>query len=189
MENKEKKDEQIKDELRDDLNTEQDSTEGGNANNEKEDSVEENEEGAISEEDNRIQDLNNKLLRLQADFINYKNRVERDKKNIYAYAAEEIISQILPVLDNFERALGSMEKDNSYYQGVKMIYDQLIDVLKNNGLKEIECEGEQFDPNLHHAVFMEEAEGKEEGTVLEVLQKGYVLNDKVIRPSMVKVAK
>lgn len=136
----------------------------------------------------QIEDLNNKLMRLQADFINYKNRVEREKKNIYSYALEDIFSQLLPVLDNFERALNSMEKDNSYYEGVKMIYDQMLDVLKKNGLKEIDCLDKPFDPNFHHAVITEDSD-KEEGTILEVFQKGYMLNDKVIRPSMVKVAK
>ncbi|MFS8540823.1 MAG: nucleotide exchange factor GrpE [Tissierellales bacterium] len=136
----------------------------------------------------QIEDLNNKLMRLQADFINYKNRVEREKKNIYSYALEDIFSQLLPVLDNFERALNSMEKDNSYYEGVKMIYDQMLDVLKKNGLKEIDCLDKPFDPNFHHAVISEDSD-KEEGTILEVFQKGYMLNDKVIRPSMVKVAK
>ncbi len=136
----------------------------------------------------QIEDLNNKLMRLQADFINYKNRVEREKKNVYSYALEDIFSQLLPVLDNFERALNSMEKDNSYYEGVKMIYDQMLDVLKKNGLKEIDCLDKPFDPNFHHAVISEDSD-KEEGTILEVFQKGYMLNDKVIRPSMVKVAK
>jgi molecular chaperone GrpE len=136
----------------------------------------------------QIEDLNNKLMRLQADFINYKNRVEREKKNIYSYALEDIFSQLLPILDNFERALNSMEKNNSYYEGIKMIYNQMLDVLKKNGLKEIDCLDKPFDPNFHHAVITEDSD-KEEGTILEVFQKGYMLNDKVIRPSMVKVAK
>jgi len=142
----------------------------------------------IQKKDQEIADLNNKLMRLQADFINYKNRVEKDKKNIYSYALEDIITQLLPVLDNFERALSNMDEDNSYYQGVKMIYNQMLDVLNKNGLKEIDCEDKYFDPNFHHAVISEESD-KDEGMILEVLQKGYMLNDKVIRPTMVKVAK
>lgn len=137
----------------------------------------------------KFEDLNNKFIRLQADFINYRNRVEREKKSLYASATEDIVLQLLPVVDNFERALNNIEKDNAYYEGIKMIYSQMINVLTNNGLKEIECLGETFDPNFHHAVFMEECEGKDEGTIIEVLQKGYMLNEKVIRPSMVKVAK
>jgi molecular chaperone GrpE len=154
-----------------------------------EDEVKDEEPDKESDKVNQqIEDLNNKLMRLQADFINYKNRVEREKKNVYSYALEDIFSQLLPVLDNFERALNSMEKDNSYYEGVKMIYDQMLDVLKKNGLKEIDCLDKPFDPNFHHAVISEDSD-KEEGTILEVFQKGYMLNDKVIRPSMVKVAK
>lgn len=137
----------------------------------------------------QIEELNNKLLRLQADFINYKNRVEKEKESLYTSATEDIILQLLPILDNFERALDNMEKDNANYEGINMIYKQFIDVLTKNGLKEIECKGKTFDPKFHHAVFMEETEGEDELTILEVLQKGYMLKDKVIRPSMVKVAK
>src|SRR5699024_5435885 len=114
----------------------------------------------VEEHTDELEDLNNKLLRMQADFKNYKNRVEKEKKNIYAFAGEEIINQVLPILDNFERALDSMDEDNSYYEGIKMIYDQLIEVLTNNGMEEIECIDEQFDPDFHHAVFTEEIEGK-----------------------------
>lgn len=147
------------------------------------------EDNQQNDNEEQLKDLNNRLLRLQADFINYKSRVEREKKSLYSSATEDIINQLLPVVDNFERALENMANENSYYEGVKMIYDQMIDVLTKNGLKEIKCEGEYFDPNFHHAVFMEESEDKDEGTILEVLQKGYMLNEKIIRPSMVKVAK
>ena len=143
----------------------------------------------LKEKDEKIEELGNRFLRLQADFMNYKNRIEKDKESTIAYATEDIMNQLLPILDNFERALDSVEEEDGFYQGVKMIYEQIIKVLTDNGLKEIQCVGECFDPNLHHAVFMEESEDSEEGTVLEVFQKGYTLNDKVIRPSMVKVAK
>ncbi|MBZ2175743.1 nucleotide exchange factor GrpE [Schnuerera sp. xch1] len=143
----------------------------------------------LEKKDNEIEELNDRFLRLQADFMNYKNRVEKDKENVYTHATEDIMNQLLPILDNFERALDNMDNEDSFYKGVKMIYDQILDVLKKNGLKEIQCEGEPFDPNFHHAVFAEECEDREEGTILEILQKGYMLNDKVIRPSMVKVVK
>lgn len=143
----------------------------------------------LAERDKEIAELTDRLLRLQADFMNYKNRIEKEKESIFSYATEDLINRILPILDNFERALENAEADNGFHKGVKMIYDQLIEMLNDSGLKEIECIGEGFDPNFHHAVFMEEAEDIEEGTVLEVLQKGYMLKDKVIRPSMVKVAK
>lgn len=140
-------------------------------------------------EENEIEELTNRLLRLQADFMNYKNRVDKDKENLYTYATEDIVTQLLPVLDNFERALDNIDEKDKVYEGVKMIYDQILDVLSKNGLKEIQSVGESFDPNFHHAVFTEEVEDKEEDIILEVLQKGYMLKDKVIRPSMVKVAK
>jgi molecular chaperone GrpE len=152
-------------------------------------STEENLEDQLKEKDTEIEELTNRFLRLQADFMNYKNRVVKDKENTLIYATEDLLNQLLPILDNFERALDSVEEEDGFYQGVKMIYEQFVKVLNDNGLKEIQCVGECFDPNLHHAVLMEEAEDTEEGTILEVFQKGYILNDKVIRPSMVKVAK
>lgn len=157
--------------------------------NEEEPIKEEQLEDQLKKKNEEIEDLTNRLLRLQADFMNYKNRVEKDKETIFSYATEDLINQLLPILDNFERALDSIEKEDGFYEGVKMIYEQIIKVLTDNGLKEIECIGKCFDPNLHHAVFMEESKDSEEGIILEVLQKGYMLKDKVIRPSMVKVAK
>lgn len=137
-----------------------------------------------------IEEINERYLRLQADFVNYKKRIEKEKESIYSYASEEIINSLLPIVDNFERALSSStNKEDSFYKGMDMIYKQLLEVLENNGLEEIEALHCEFDPNYHHAVFQEESEEYEEGIVLEVLQKGYKLNDKVIRPSMVKVAK
>lgn len=137
-----------------------------------------------------LEELTDSYMRLQADFMNYKKRMEKDKVSTIAYANEDLISELLPILDNFERALSSVEEeDNSFYEGMKMIYDQMIKVLTKSGLEEIEALGEKFDPNYHHAAFMEESESDEEGTILEVFQKGYKLKDKVIRPSMVKVAK
>ncbi|GMG96029.1 nucleotide exchange factor GrpE [Tepidimicrobium xylanilyticum] len=162
--------------------------EEGIATDEKED--EEADETEVElKQNNEVKELTNRLLRLQADFINYKNRVEREKERIFSYAAEEIISELLPVLDNFERALESTEEKDGFYEGIKMIYEQILTILKGKGLEEIDCLGKEFDPSYHHAVFVEEVEGEKEGTIIEVMQKGYILNDKVIRPSMVKVAK
>jgi len=180
----------IREEIEQDVPREDAEIKGIDSEEKVEETVEmDKEEDQAADEDNQeLEELNNKLMRLQADFINYKNRVEKDKKNIYSYALEDIITQLLPVLDNFERAMDNMEEGNSYYEGVKMIYDQMMDVLSKNGLKEIECLDKHFDPNFHHAVMSEDSE-KEEGIILEVFQKGYMLRDKVIRPSMVKVAK
>lgn len=137
-----------------------------------------------------IEELNNRFLRLQADFVNFKTRVEKEKESIYSYASEDILNSMLPILDNFERALSSStDVEDGFYKGMEMIYNQLIKVLNENGLEEIEALHEKFDPNYHHAVFQEESDEYEEGTIIEVFQKGYKLKDKVIRPSMVKVAK
>lgn len=136
------------------------------------------------------EEISNRFLRLQADFSNYKKRVAKDKEKIYAYAAEELITQLLPTLDNFDRALSSItNKDDEFYKGMEMIYKQTIKVLENYGLKEIKAIGEKFDPNFHHAAATEKNDKYEENTIIEVFQKGYLLKDKVIRPSIVKVIK
>ncbi len=143
----------------------------------------------LEKKENEIIDLNNKLTRLQADFQNFKRRTEKDRENSITYGIEAIILDLLPVIDNFQRAIAAQdEKEDSFYKGISMIEKQFIDVLERNSVKEIEALGNEFDPNLHHAVSAVESE-EEQGTVIEVLQKGYLLKDKVIRPSMVVVAK
>lgn len=133
-------------------------------------------------------DVNTKYLRLMADFQNYKKRSEKERSDIHAYANEAIITRLLDVMDNFERALDH-EAEESFKAGMVMIFDQLKDVLKKSGVEEIEAEHAKFDPNFHHAVMMEDSNTIESGMITVVLQKGYILNGKVIRPSMVKVAK
>jgi molecular chaperone GrpE len=138
-----------------------------------------------------LEDLNNRFVRLQADFANYKRRAEKERESIYVYATEELMKQLLSVIDNFERALSSNEvnKDDGFYKGIEMVYTQFMDILKKNGLEEIKALGEKFDPNLHHGIAQEESNEHEEDTVIDVYQKGYKLKDKVIRPSMVKISK
>ncbi|MDD7719547.1 MAG: nucleotide exchange factor GrpE [Eubacteriaceae bacterium] len=131
--------------------------------------------------------LNAKYLRLMADFQNYKRRTEKEKSDIYAYANEKIISELLNVIDNFERALQHECSDERYVEGMAMIFKQFSGVLEKAGLEEIAAEGEDFDPNFHNAVMTEDNPDFESGKVTGVLQKGYLLNKKVIRPSMVKV--
>ena len=128
-----------------------------------------------------------RYLRLMADFQNYKKRVEKEKKDLYAYANENIMSDLLTVMDNFERAL-EHDADDNFKEGIEMIFKQLQDALGKSGLAEIPALGEDFDPNVHNAVMAEETEDYESGKVSGVMQKGYTLNGKVIRPSMVKVA-
>lgn len=143
----------------------------------------------IKERDEEIQSLKDQLIRLQADFMNFKRRSEEAKISTMDYAIEKFVCDLLPCMDNFERALDSSEdKDNPFYQGVLLIYEELNKVLDRNNVKEIEALGQDFDPNMHHAVLMEDSEDYDEGKVTEVLQKGYKIKEKVVRPSMVKVA-
>ena len=124
------------------------------------------------------EDSDTRYMRLMADFQNYKKRVEKEK----------LVTELLDVLDNFERALDQEGQGDSFKEGMEMIIKQLGDVLKKSGLAEIPALGEEFDPNFHNAVMSEETDDYESGKVSGVMQKGYTLNGKVIRPSMVKVA-
>lgn len=141
---------------------------------------------------NELEEYKSKFVRLNAEFQNYKRRVEKEKSDIYSFGSEKIIGDILPILDNLERALESSKEEktegSSLRDGIQMIYKQFLDTLKKHGVEAIECVGEEFDPNFHHAVMQEENEESEENTVIEEFQKGYTLNSKVIRPSMVKVS-
>lgn len=145
------------------------------------------EEKAVTKED---EDTQTRYLRLAADFQNYKRRVEKEKSDIYAFANEKIVTELLNVIDNFERSLALQGdcKDEKMLEGMKLIFKQLKDVLEKSNVKEIEIEGASFDPNFHHAVMTDNSGEFESGTITEVFQKGYLLNDKVIRPAMVKVA-
>lgn len=131
-----------------------------------------------------------KYLRLMADFQNYKKRVEKEKKDIYAFANEKIVLDLLDVIDNFDRALAHQSEDGSVItEGMNKIYKQLKGVLEKNGVEEIEAIGQEFDPNIHNAVMSEESKDYEPNKVTLVMQKGYFLNKKVIRHTMVRVAK
>lgn len=130
------------------------------------------------------------LQRLKAEFDNYRKRSQKEKEDLAKYASEKITLSMLPVLDNFERAIASAHSNkdfDSFAQGVEMIFRQFSRVLENEGLKAIEAVGQEFDPNLHEALLQEPDNG-EENRVLEELEKGYYLKDKVIRPSKVKVS-
>ena len=144
------------------------------------------EEGKKAEEDS----LHNKMLRLQADFLNYKNRTEKEKITTYGNAVADLIKDLLPVIDNLERAIEAEKSEcDSFKEGVVMIYNQLHDILAKKGLKEIEALDKPFDHNVHYGVAFDSESEKEDGTVIEVFQKGYTVNDRVIRPSMVKIVK
>ena len=132
--------------------------------------------------------LNTKYMRLMADFQNFKRRTEKEKSDIYAFANEKIVKELLDVIDNFERALAAGNDGDKFLEGMEMILKQLLSVLERAGVSEIKCLGEDFDPNFHNAVMTEDSTEYESGKVTEVLQKGYILNSRVVRPAMVKVA-
>ncbi len=145
----------------------------------KEDATEEVIEEKESEDD--------KYKRLLADFQNFKKRVEKEKSSIYSYANESIISDMLNILDNFQRGLEPECKDAKFKEGMELIFKQFKDCLLKFGLEEIEALGEDFDPAVHNALLMEGESDYESGKVSEVLSKGYTLKGKVIRPAGVKV--
>ena len=170
--------------------SEQDSEKDEKSEDDKKESSEDDkkESSEDSKKDAEEEALNLKYMRLMADFQNFKRRTEKEKSDIYAFANEKIISELLNVIDNFERALAAGNADDSFYKGMEMILKQLLGVVEKAGASEIAALGEDFDPNFHNAVMTEDSTEYESGKVTEVLQKGYILNNKVIRPSMVKVA-
>ena len=142
-----------------------------------------------SEAEKQLAEMNAKYMRLMADFQNQKKRFEKEKADIYQFANEDIVKSLLEVIDNFERALDASQDDGSKFrEGMEMIFKQLMGALEKAGVSEIKALGEEFDPNFHNAVMMEETDEFESNKVSGVMQKGYTLNSKVIRPSMVKVA-
>ena len=129
-----------------------------------------------------------KYARLFAEFQNYKRRTEKEKSDLYAYAGEKFATDLLAVIDNFERAMDAKPEGDKFADGMEMILTQLRGVMTKNHVEEIKALGEPFDPNFHNAVMTEAAEDKESGIVTKVFQKGYTLNSKVIRPAMVAVS-
>ena len=141
----------------------------------------------------RIKELEDELLRSKAEFINYRKRLEDEQVRLLKFCNEDLIKETLPILDNFERAI-SMDDTNlddevsKFLSGFKMIYCNFVNILKSYGVVEIDGNNKPFDPVYHEAIMTEKREGVAPGMVLEVLQKGYILKGKVIRPAMVKVS-
>ena len=133
-------------------------------------------------------DYKNRYIRAVADFDNFRKRSERERSDFARYATSGVLREILPVLDNFDRALEHAEEGDDFHKGVLMIYKQLFDVLQKHGLKVIDETGVHFDPNVHEGVIREEDPSVPSHTVTAVLQKGYFLHDRLLRPAMVKVA-
>jgi molecular chaperone GrpE len=136
-----------------------------------------------------VADLQDRLLRRQAEFENYRKRNERDRSDFLEYAGMEVVREILPIFDDFERAVKHETSDDGYRKGVELIYQRLVDTLKKIGVEPIEvAPGTQFDPNLHQAVVRVETEESPDNTILEEFQRGYNFKGKLLRPAMVKVA-
>ncbi len=179
---------------------EQQDEETSNATNE-ESVSKKNEENKNNKETEQIEDknesnneeveiLNNRLLRLQADFLNYKSRTEKEKLSSYGNAVSDMILDLLPVVDNLERALNAdKSENNTFKEGVQMVYTQLMGILDKKGLKEVESLHKQFDHNVHYGVAFEASDEFEDGIILDVLQKGYTVNDKLVRPAMVRICR
>ena len=135
-----------------------------------------------------LANMNENYLRQVAEFDNFRKRTAKETLDTYSYALMKCITEFLPIMDNFERALACETQDTEYKKGVEMIYTQLTEMLKKLGVSEIEAEGKPFDPALHNAVSQKEDDSFGENIVCQVFQKGYQLGDKVIRHAMVVVA-
>lgn len=144
----------------------------------------------IAELETKLQEEENRFLRLRADFDNMRRRNQLDREASEKYRAQKLLTDLLPVLDNLERALQvevSSDDAVSLYKGIEMVYKTFIEAAKQEGLEVIPAEGEAFDPTVHQAVMQENVSEKESGIVIRELQKGYKLKDRVLRPSMVSV--
>lgn len=134
-------------------------------------------------------ELKEKVLRITAEMQNMRRRYDLDMQSLYKYDGYDLVEKLLPILDNFDRALKiKTEGSEKFLEGFNMIYENLISILNSKGITELDCLNKEFDPNIMNAVVTEVNNELEENTVLEVLQKGYMYNDRLIRPAMVKVS-
>jgi molecular chaperone GrpE len=151
----------------------------------------EQESDELSQLEEKLNESENRYLRLRADFDNFRRRVNVENESKEKYRAQGLITELLPALDNFERALNidaDNEQTKQLLQGMEMVHRSLVEALKKEGVEPIEAVGQEFDPHLHQAVMQVEDENFESNVVVEEFQKGYKLKDRVIRPSMVKVS-
>ena len=173
-------------------NTQESSTEAEDVESEDKEDSSEDKKSSKKDKKNKAQEiideLNDKVMRQMAEFENFRKRSDKEKTQMYDMGAKSILEKILPVVDNFERGLDAAADGDSFADGMKMIYKQLMTSLEEAGVKEIEAEGEEFNPDYHNAVMHVEDEELGENVVVEVLQKGYMYNDTVLRHAMVKVA-
>jgi molecular chaperone GrpE len=135
--------------------------------------------------------LQDRLLRTAAEFDNFRKRIERERREHQEYAVSDVLREILPILDNFERAIEApAERDtDAYRKGIELIHKQMLDMLRKRGVTPVEALGADFDPNVHQAVIHEVSSAHREGEVMQELQRGYRLGERLLRPAMVKVAK
>ena len=147
---------------------------------------------SLTEERDRLAadkaELQDRLLRTRAEFENARRRWERERSEYLQFAAMDLVKELLPAVDDFERALKVETTDRNYAKGIELIYQRFFDTLKRLGLEPIETEGQKFDPNIHEAVQREQTENAEDQTILEEMQKGYNFRGKLLRPAWVKVA-
>jgi molecular chaperone GrpE len=141
----------------------------------------------VQELQTQVQELQNQLLRARADFDNYRRRTRQEMEDLRAFATRQLLADLLPIADNFERALSAIEGHEEVKTGVEMVHRQLLALLEKHGVEPMKTVGETFDPNFHEAVMQEPAGDREAGIVAEELQKGYLLHGRVLRPAMVKV--
>lgn len=153
--------------------------------------TEDSEDSRLTELTKQADESYQRYLRVQADFDNFRRRTQKEKEELGQYASMKLIGQLLPVVDNFGRAIDAAQSGGdgeSFAKGVDMIFRQLEQLLEQEGLKAMETVGVPFNPEFHQAIMQVESEEHEEGIIVEEIQKGYILKDKVLRPAMVKVS-
>ena len=192
-----KKDEQKLEEMQQEINAantdeadEAEEAASESAENENEETQEPQDEAAaqIEKLTAELKEKEDRVLRLQADFENFRRRTSKEKEELSAVVTQGMLKDMLPLLDNFERAMAAEAKDGEAFQkGVEMIFTQFTEILKKNGLEHIEVEGQKFDPNFHQAVMRVQNADMEDDDIAQELQKGYMVKGRVIRPSMVQV--
>ena len=132
--------------------------------------------------------VQDRLLRTAAEFDNYRKRMDRERRDLADYTSADVVTELLPIIDNLERALQAPAQDDPLRKGVELIHKQMLEILRRRGVTPIEALGADFDPNVHEAVTQEESAQHREGEVMEELQRGYKVGDRLLRPAMVKVA-
>ena len=197
IETPEASDEIIKEELVEEVEKqkqEEDTLEENNSNTNQEDSkrmFKKEKKQKKDQKDLKIEELTDKYTRLMAEFENFRKRTDKEKSAMYEIGAKSIVEKILPVIDNFERGLGTVEPDQAedpFVSGMDMVYKQMLTSLEEAGVKPIEAVGSEFNPELHNAVMHVEDEEQKENVIVEEFQKGYMYRESVVRYSMVKVA-